>query len=150
MHQRNQGNLKAPQIDQTSLTGKDTSSSPRAVLYPQKACPGAFFGFFHSLELPAVLPSLSLFCGSPGWASKKAPSIRFPLSFFSSSPWITFSDCFLLCHPGNDKGRYFPFYIHAGEPRVLNFFFPAHDIFPTCPLQDVSGWPYHSVGRPCV
>lgn len=81
---------------------------------------------------------------------KKSSFNQVSTVFFSSSPWITFSYCLLLCHPGNDKGRYFPFYIHAGEPCVLNFFFPAHDIFLMCPLQDVSGWPYHSVGRTCV
>lgn len=51
--------FKAPQIDQTSLTGKHTSFAPHAMLYPHRACPNASFGFFTFLELPAVFTSLS-------------------------------------------------------------------------------------------
>lgn len=83
---------------------------------------------------------------------KKPPSIRFPLTFYILISLDNFLLCFLLCHPGNDKGSYFPFYIHGSEPHVLHFFFffPANDTVPICPLQDMSRCPYHSVSTSWV
>lgn len=118
--------------------------SPCHVISPIGLSQYLFWFLLVPLEVPAVLTSLISLLWLPRVNTQKKLFQSGSHCFFS--PWITFSSSFLLCHPGNDKGRYFPFYILGAEPHVFNSFFPAHDAFLICPLQDMTGCPHYSAG----
>lgn len=95
--------------------------SPCHVISPVGLSQYLFWFLLVPLEVPAVLTSLISLLWLPRVNTQKKLFQSGSHCFFS--PWITFSSSFLLCHPGNDKGRYFPFYILGAEPHVFNSFF---------------------------
>lgn len=128
--------FKAPRID--------ASSPPHALSHPQQAYPSFSFGFAYSLwRCPLFLhPSLSFVTPQGNTQS----SLSQVLTVFFSSPWITLPSFYLLCHPGNDKGRYLPFCIHGAAVQVLNSLFLLLIHFLICPPCDMVGCRDYTAG----
>lgn len=115
--------FKAPQIDQTSLTGKCTSFSLHVMLYPHQACPNASFGFFYFLWNCLLFLHPSLLWLPRLILKKTLLQSGFHWPFIFSSPWITFSSIFYFVIQGMTKEAISPSVFMGVNHMFLTFFF---------------------------